>query len=206
MQMGKPFRKLSRHHGQNHRADKKWQCAKQEGISSLVSVHQTDRLDSNLEKLRVKKQKCLALFDLPFKKNTIWKKCFLPEQNWNQIIPDQHNSERLDFHHKICCPARKKRPRLLPLDTAKSQNQSVYTVPDAAVVFEGAGCLLTFQTELYRTWIVFLLKEAESSFNVISKNTKFSMQFHKKYIKNWIKLHFNNLYVKINFVLEQKKR
>lgn len=32
-------------------------------------------------------------------------------------------------------------------------------VPDAAVVFEGAGGFLTFQTELDCTWIVLLLQE-----------------------------------------------
>lgn len=39
---------------------------------------------------------------------------------------------------------------------------SVCSVPDAAVVFKGAGSLLTFQTELDCTWIVFLLEEQYS--------------------------------------------
>lgn len=48
------------------------------------------------------------------------------------------------------------------VDPIKYHYQCVHSVPDAAVVFEGAGSLLTFQTELDRTWIVFLLQEQSS--------------------------------------------
>lgn len=43
--------------------------------------------------------------------------------------------------------------------------QSACTLPDAAVVFKGAGGLLTFQTQLDCTWIIFFLKN-QRSYNV----------------------------------------
>lgn len=36
---------------------------------------------------------------------------------------------------------------------------SFHIVPDAAVVFEGAGSLLTFQAQLDGSWIVLLLQQ-----------------------------------------------
>lgn len=42
------------------------------------------------------------------------------------------------------------------------QNDLVSGLPDATVVFECAGSLLTFQAELNGSWIVFLLKGKHS--------------------------------------------
>lgn len=52
----------------------------------------------------------------------------------------------------------------------------VSSPPDAAVVLEGAGSLLTFQAQLNGTWVVFLLKGKNNQV------VKARMTLYKSYI------------------------
>lgn len=74
----------------------------------------------------------------------------------------------------------------IPIGAVK---QHIHTVPDTAVVFEGAGSLLTFQTELDSTWIVFLLQtERWGQLMYFSTQIQFSLGFNVQYsqYKVWI--------------------
>lgn len=52
------------------------------------------------------------------------------------------------------------------------------TLPDAAVVFEGAGSFLTFQAELDCTWIVFLLENGVQGLFSIMLKTMFEVDLY----------------------------
>lgn len=83
-----------------------------------------------------------------------------PKQSWRQLSSDRLTSKRSLFISENSPSSQKMKSVPTPIGyTRISLYQSAHTVPDAAVVFEGAGRFLTFQTELDCTWIVFLLKE-----------------------------------------------
>lgn len=53
----------------------------------------------------------------------------------------------------------------------------VSRLPDAAVVFERAGSLLTLQAELNGTWIVFFLQEKTVKMRLRIQNHMFGQEF-----------------------------